>query len=191
MLPPREVKNGNPQPPKKLNFLICCVAGGHSPSPQSAMLMAVVGRRWSFFCCHAFGTNFAYKGGGDATSSLAGQKIKKLSFLGGGCIFYTFAPCGSRRHASKKFVAKMRVLCIGFSRSCRNRVGTIGTALETVVETVVNYIETVEFLYWRPDLDPLDQKITVSMWFTTVSTKVSRAVPTVPTRFLQLLEKPI
>ena len=46
---------------------------------------------------------------------------------------------------------------------CRNRVATVGTALETVVGTVVSYIETVEFLDWRPDLDPLDQKITVSM----------------------------
>ena len=136
-------------------------------------------------------------------SVLSWWGTKKLNFSGrassqgsedwelSGCIFYTFAPCGSRRHASKKLVAKMRVLYIGFSRSCRNRVGTIGTALETVVETIVNYIETVEFLYWRPDLDPLDRKSTVSMWFTTVSTTVSRAVPTVPTRFLQLLEKPI
>ena len=39
----------------------------------------------------------------------------------------------------------MLAFYIGFSRSCRNRVGTVGTALETVVETVVNHIETVIF----------------------------------------------
>ena len=46
---------------------------------------------------------------------------------------------------------------------CSNHVATVATALATVVATVVNYIATVEFLYWRPDLDPLDQKTTVAM----------------------------
>ena len=33
------------------------------------------------------------------------------------------------------------------SGAARNRVGTVGTALETVVETVVNHIETVTSLF--------------------------------------------
>ena len=33
------------------------------------------------------------------------------------------------------------------SGAARNRVGTVGTALETVVDTVVNHVETVNFLF--------------------------------------------
>ena len=35
----------------------------------------------------------------------------------------------------------------GYERGARNRVGTVGTALETVVETVVKHIETVTSLF--------------------------------------------
>ena len=33
------------------------------------------------------------------------------------------------------------------NRASRHRVGTVGTAVETVVETVVNHVETVNFLF--------------------------------------------
>lgn len=87
----KEVNNANPQLPTKLNFLVCCVAGGRPPSPPERN---VDGRgessmKFFFFSGHAFGTNFACKGGGDTTSSFEAQKIKKLSFVGGGCIFFT------------------------------------------------------------------------------------------------------
>ena len=31
---------------------------------------------------------------------------------------------------------------------CRNCVGNVGTSVETVVETVANIVETVEYLFW-------------------------------------------
>ena len=44
------------------------------------------------------------------------------------------AAASSRKHQS-------------INRASRNRVGTVGTALETVVDTVVNHVETVNFLF--------------------------------------------
>ena len=35
-----------------------------------------------------------------------------------------------------------------FPGFCRNCVGNVGTSVETVVETVANIVETVEYLFW-------------------------------------------
>ena len=102
------MNNANPQLPTKLNFLVCCVAGGRPPSPPERN---VDGRgessmKFFFFSGHAFGTNFACKGGGDTTSSFEAQKIKKLTFVGGGCIFLHLCSLRFATSCLQKCVAK-------------------------------------------------------------------------------------
>ena len=76
-------------------------------------------------------------------------KHREVEFLGAGAewrqqvsLTWPQRVLGSGRLRAR---AKIPVFYIGFLRICRNRVGTVATALETVVGTVVNHIETVIF----------------------------------------------
>ena len=51
----------------------------------------------------------------------------------------------------------------GMSGASRNRVGTVGTALETGVDTVVNHVETVNSISERFKCNHLNDEVTVSM----------------------------
>lgn len=80
-------------------------------------------------------------------------KHREVEFLGAGAewrqqvsLAWPQRVLGSGRLRAR---AKIPVFYIGFLRICRNRVGTVATALETVIGTVVNLIETVIFLVQR------------------------------------------
>ena len=66
----------------------------------------------------------------------------------------------------------------------KNCVGTVSHRLNTVLKTVVQHIETVNFSSKASDLRKSEPVFTVSKCFTPVSRAVSRRWPTVPTQFL-------
>ena len=78
---------------------------------------------------------------------LIGPQHPQLSFVGQ-CVGARGGPDCERLHGQANVPvpgSSTRQQCL--STACRNRVGTVGTAVETALETVANHVETVNSLF--------------------------------------------